>query len=77
MRLHAMADGSGRLVGYSGLDPLSEEFHGMPERYVYDLDGWRKGSLVDGVYRKGNPGVKMVTAPEAFELDSAREKKPA
>lgn len=77
MRLHAVANDAGELVGYSGLDPLSEEFHGMPERYVYDLDGWRKGRLVDGIFRKGSPPVKMMTAPEGIDVDFLHQKKPA
>lgn len=71
MRLHAVADEDGRLVGYAGADPLSEEFHGAPERYVYDLEGWRRGRLVDGIYRKGRPRVKMLTAPEGIEIFNA------
>lgn len=68
MRLHAVANKKGHLAGYVGLDPLSEEFHGFPERYVYDLDGWRQGRFVDGIYRKGRSPMKMMTAPEGIDL---------
>lgn len=76
MLLTAMADGAGRLVGYAGVDPLSEEFHGVPERYVYDLGGWRRGRLEGGVYRSGLPRKMMMTAPEGIDI-AIREKKPA
>lgn len=68
MRLEAVADAAGRLVGYAGVDPLSEEFHGLPERYVYDLEGWRRGCMIDGLYRHGLPRKRMMTAPEGIEL---------
>lgn len=73
MRLHAAANNEGHLVGYMGHDPLSEEFHGYPEKYVYDLDGWRQGRMVDGIYRKGQPHVKMMTAPEGVELSPIKK----